>query len=234
MPIAHVPVQRNYVTLSLIVKWTYAVWQKCIACGIHQAARFVDHLQWNTHDGQLSSRRANKYFARSGYISWQISTSIILSKFGILQERGRRGRGFVFKENKELTRKFEWASAARPLGITKENVAAYFSVLERTLTENELVNEPGRILNIDETELQLNNRPEHVVAVKGSKNIASVMSSKKGETISVIVCRNREGVYIPPTYIFKSKNSKLNIKMEYLLSPQFMSEKSALTRFPLQ
>lgn len=96
----------------------------------------------------------------------------------------------------------------RALAMTPENVAKHFQLLEQTLMENELMNEPNRIYNIDETGLQLNNRPEYVVATKGSKHVASVTSTEKGETISVIVCCNAEGTFIPPTCMFKGKNKK--------------------------
>ncbi|KAK9679894.1 Endonuclease-reverse transcriptase [Popillia japonica] len=61
---------------------------------------------------------------------------------------------------------------------------------------------------MDETGLQLNNTPEHVVAIKGSKNVAAVTSSEKGETISITACCNAEGAFTPPVCIFKEKNKK--------------------------
>nr|XP_023020198.1 uncharacterized protein LOC111508813 [Leptinotarsa decemlineata] len=61
---------------------------------------------------------------------------------------------------------------------------------------------------MDETGLQLNNKPGKVVALKGSKNVTSVTSGEKGETISVLTCVNKEGTFLPPFCIMIGKNSK--------------------------
>lgn len=53
--------------------------------------------------------------------------------------------------------------------MNREEVKAYFKLLEKTLSDNDLMNKPGRIYNMDESGLQLNNRPGHVLAEKGSK-----------------------------------------------------------------
>ncbi|XP_072399497.1 uncharacterized protein [Diabrotica undecimpunctata] len=88
------------------------------------------------------------------------------------------------RRNKQLSvRKSEGVSAARALGMNKTDVSAYFTLLKNILNEHSLMNKPGSIYNIDETGLQLNNMPEHVIAIKGSKNVASVTSAEKGETI---------------------------------------------------
>jgi hypothetical protein len=61
---------------------------------------------------------------------------------------------------------------------------------------------------MDETGLQLNNKPGFVIAQKGSKNVAAITSAEKGETITVITCCNAEGYFLPPACIFKGKNKK--------------------------
>ncbi|XP_057660723.1 uncharacterized protein LOC130896560 [Diorhabda carinulata] len=81
-------------------------------------------------------------------------------------------------------RKAEGVSLARCNGMNKEKVSAYFNLLETTLMEAGLVNKPGHIFNMDETGLQLNNKPGYVIAQKGSKNVAAITSSEKGETIT--------------------------------------------------
>jgi len=64
---------------------------------------------------------------------------------------------------------------------------------------------PGNIFNVDETGLQLNNRPGEVIAAKGSKVVTSITS---GETVTVVSCISAEGSYLPPFCIFKGKNKK--------------------------
>lgn len=90
------------------------------------------------------------------------------------------------------------------------------------------MNKPGHIYKMDETGLQLNNRPGHVIVKKGSKNIASISSGEKGETITVIACCNAEGIFLPPTCVMKGKNKKQ--EFEDGMPPGslvYMSERSA-------
>ncbi|KAI4468358.1 zinc finger fyve/phd-type [Holotrichia oblita] len=61
---------------------------------------------------------------------------------------------------------------------------------------------------MDESGLQLNNKPTQVLAAKGSKNVSSLTSGEKGETTSVIGCCNAEEMFLPPYVIFKGKNRK--------------------------
>ncbi|XP_018562484.1 uncharacterized protein LOC108904417 [Anoplophora glabripennis] len=99
-------------------------------------------------------------------------------------------------------------SIARSLGMSHNEVDPYFKLLGETLEKHNLLDKPGKIFNMDETGLQLCNKPDKVVATKGSKDVQSVTSAEKGETISIIACCNAEGNYLPPYVIFKGKNKK--------------------------
>lgn len=46
-----------------------------------------------------------------------------------------------------------------------------------------------------ETSLQLNTEPGIVIAIKDYKNVTSVTSGEKGETISVPTCVSGEGTF---------------------------------------
>ncbi|XP_030762226.1 uncharacterized protein LOC115887043 [Sitophilus oryzae] len=97
----------------------------------------------------------------------------------------------------------------RDLGLNKTVVEEYFSVLENVLTEYQLFEKPGNIFNIDESGLQLNNKPGYVIAEKGSKTVSNITSGEKGETISIVACCSAEGVFLPPPLcILKGKNLK--------------------------
>lgn len=125
-------------------------------------------------------------------------------------------------------RKAEGVSLNRSQGMCRKDVEQYFSLLESTLIELNLLDKPGHIFNMDETGLQLNNKPGQVVAIKGSKNVAAITSGERGETITVIACCSAEGTFIPPACIFKGKNKKK--EYEDNLPPGsvvYMSEKSA-------
>lgn len=102
-------------------------------------------------------------------------------------------------------RKAEGVSNARAVGLNKTVVEEYFSVLENVLTEYQLFEKPGNIFNIDESGLQLNNKPGYVIAEKGSKTVSNITSGEKGETISIVACCSAEGVFLPPMYFKRKK-----------------------------
>lgn len=104
-------------------------------------------------------------------------------------------------------RKSEGVSQARARAMSKTEVATYFQLLEKTLSENDLLDKPGHIYNMDETGCQLNNRPSLVIAEKGSRNVTAITSAERGETITVIACCNAEGTFLPPACVFKGKKS---------------------------
>ncbi|KAB0790069.1 hypothetical protein PPYR_15615, partial [Photinus pyralis] len=154
------------------------------ALGPKNEMKIVSHIKKLQKHGFAPSRS----FVRS--MAFQLAEQLKLPhKFN--RESCKAGYPWLesfLRRNKELTiRKSESVSTARSLAMNRSNVETYFSWLERTLTENDLMNKPGHIFNIDETDLQLNTRPEHVIAAKGSKNVVSISSAEKGETISVIV-----------------------------------------------
>jgi len=125
-------------------------------------------------------------------------------------------------------RKSEGLSLARSLSMNRQKVNEYFKFLGDIFEQNGLLTKPGSIYNMDETGLQLNNRPGHVIAEKGSKSVSSVISGEKGETITVIACCNAEGIFLPPACIMKGKNKKP--EFEDGMPPGsvvYMSEKSA-------
>lgn len=105
-------------------------------------------------------------------------------------------------------RKAEGTSQARCLGMCREAVGKHFQLLLEVLQKHNILGNPGSIYNVDETGLQLNNTPGKVIAEKGSKAVFQVTSAEKGETISLIVCCNAEGSFLPPRCIFKGKRKK--------------------------
>ena len=133
------------------------------------------------------------------------------------------------RRNTDLSvRKAEGVSLARGKGMTREVVHMYFELLLTVLQENDFLGKPGHIFNMDETGLQLNNKSGHVIAAKGVKDVASLTSAEKGETITVVTCCSAEGVFLPPVCIFKGKNKKQ--EFENGMPPGatvYMSEKSA-------
>ncbi|XP_030749386.1 uncharacterized protein LOC115877377 [Sitophilus oryzae] len=128
------------------------------------------------------------------------------------REKGLAGYDWLnmfLKRNPDLSvRKAEGVSLARCQGMNKTEVSSYFTLLQNVLEEADIMGKPGHLFNMDETGLQLNNKPGYVIAKKGSKNVAAITSSEKGETITIISCCNAEGFFLPPACIFKGQNKK--------------------------
>ncbi|CAH1996409.1 unnamed protein product [Acanthoscelides obtectus] len=137
-------------------------------------------------------------------------------------ERKRAGQDwfltFMRRHPERAVRKAQGMSTARAKGMTRQECTQYFELLGNVLRENNLLNKPQNIFNLDETGLQLNNNPGKVMVTKGTKMVNCITSAEKGETISVITCVNAEGSFFPLCCIFKGKNKKkTNLKMVYHL-----------------
>lgn len=131
-------------------------------------------------------------------------------------------------------RKAEGVSLARREAMNREEVDAYFKLIHDTMEENELFDKPANIFNMDESGLQLNNRPGLVLAEKGVKVVSTITSTEKGETITIIACCNAEGNFLPPACVMKGKNKKN--EFEDGMPPGsvvYMSQKSAYINTPI-
>jgi hypothetical protein len=72
------------------------------------------------------------------------------------------------------------------MAMNRKGIKDYFNLLLDMLTENNPLDKPEHIYNMDKSEFQMNPRPDTVIAEKGSPTHYQMTSGKKGETISVI------------------------------------------------
>lgn len=145
------------------------------------------------------------------------------------QKAGYDWLQMFLNRNTDITlRKSEGVSLARVNAMNRSEVNAYFQLLESVVIQDNEMLPPNCVFNMDESGLQLNSRPGHVLAEKGSKAVSTVTSTEKGETITIIACCNAEGTFLPPACIMKGKNKKP--EFEDGMPPGsklFMSQKSA-------
>jgi len=87
---------------------------------------------------------------------------------------------------------------------TKETMEEYFHLLKSTLTENDLLNKPSHIYDVDETGMPFDHCPPKVVTCRGQKKVRSRTSGNKAQ-VTVIACVNATGQAIPPFVIFDAK-----------------------------
>ena len=93
--------------------------------------------------------------------------------------------------------------------LSKKVMEDYFEKLKKNLKENNLMNSPAQIYNVDESGMPLDHRPPKVVALKGQKKVRSRTSGNKSQ-ITVIACVSATGHALPPFVIFDAKG--LNYK----------------------
>lgn len=167
--------------------------------------KLADHVRKLQSVGFAPSRKNLRKIAFNLAVKMNISKRFNEEK----KIAGRDWYKSFMRRNPNLSiRKPRGISNARALGMNKEEVTAYFDLLRSTLIENDLMDKPGHIYNMDESGLQLNNEPGQVVAVKGSRDVHVRQSSERGETITVVACCNAEGSFLPPYCIFKGVNKQ--------------------------
>ena len=88
--------------------------------------------------------------------------------------------------------------------MEKTTMAEYFELLKITLTENNLLDKPHQIYNVDETRMPFDHRPPKVVTSVGQKKVRSRTSGNKSQ-VTVIACVSAAGQVIPPFVIFDAK-----------------------------
>ena len=87
----------------------------------------------------------------------------------------------------------------------KEALDNYFKLLKEVMEENDLMDKPGQIYNVDESGMPLDHRPPRVLTTKGEKKVRYRTSGNKSQ-ITVIGCVNAAGQTIPPFVIFDAKS----------------------------
>ena len=63
------------------------------------------------------------------------------------------------------------ANVSRMDRLTKETMDAYFQLLKETLIENNLIDSPNQIYNVDEMGMPLDHRAPKIVAGRGQKKV---------------------------------------------------------------
>lgn len=118
-------------------------------------------------------------------------------------------------------------SIQRGKGLSRAEVAKFFDLLIAVLIENDLLDKPEKIFNMDESGVQLNNKPGKVLAKKGTRAVKSLTFGEKGETITVVACCNAIGNFLPPVLIIKGVNKKPEFEGLPPGSKVYMQKKSA-------
>ena len=125
------------------------------------------------------------------------------------ERKSAKDGGVVFLERQHdlSLRKGDNTAHVRMDAVNEVTMKQYFDLLEDTLTQNNLLNHPARIYNVDETRMPLDPKSPNIITKKGVKKVRYRTSGRKGQ-ITVVACGNAAGQVIPPMVIFEAK--KLN------------------------
>lgn len=130
------------------------------------------------------------------------------------KEKGIAGQKWIkgfLKRNPHISlRRPENTSAARAQAFNKENIAAYFKLLNNVMEKHKFT--PENIYNVDESGLStVQKRPQKVLATKGRKQVGALSSAERGQHFTVVCCMNAIGTFVPPVFIFPRKRMKNEI-----------------------
>ena len=104
-------------------------------------------------------------------------------------------------------------SYVRAIAQDKVVIERYYDLLEDTLIDHGLLNDPIRIFNCDETGLPLSPKPLKVVCEIGNKNPSCITGDTKSQ-VSVLVCTSAAGYVLPPYVIFDRKTLNKDLTQE--------------------
>ena len=111
---------------------------------------------------------------------------------------------FTTRQGDLSLRKGDNTAHVRMDAINSETMKHYFDLLESTLKDNNLMNAPSQIYNVDESGMPLDPKAPNIVTKTGTKKVRYRSTGRKGQ-ITIVACGNAVGQIIPPTIIFEAK-----------------------------
>ena len=114
-------------------------------------------------------------------------------------------RRFMARQPHLSMRKGDPTANVRMDCLIKETMDEYFQLLKDTLIENDLMDFPNQIYNVDETGMPLDHHAPKIVAGRGHKKVRYRTSGNKSQ-VTVIGCVSACGQAIPPFVIFDAKS----------------------------
>lgn len=89
---------------------------------------------------------------------------------------------FLERNKDTPVRQAEGLSVSRAQGMKREEVSEFFRLFEEETIKNELTNKPENIFKVNESGIELINKPGKVLTAKGVKDVYLITPREKGET----------------------------------------------------
>lgn len=173
--------------------------------GVENEKRLVKHIQKMEKAGFAMDREALRslafQFAELLGIQHRFNRETRMAGYDWLSS-------FLRRNNELSVRQSQGISLVRSEGMNREEANAFFNLLSDVYTEFNFFDHPENIFNMDETGYQLNNEAGPVIATKGAKDVHTIISSERGENVTIITCCSAEGRFLPPVIIFKGVRGK--------------------------
>ena len=116
--------------------------------------------------------------------------------------------GFMKRHPDLSVRKAQSMNPARAAQLNRFIVTDYFTKLDTTLEQLNLLTRPDRIYDMDEKGCRLTlHHQQKVVSAKGRKRV-HVVAPEHAENVTIVACANAVGNCVPPMIIFKGVNRK--------------------------